>query len=134
MRDYIELGTTPCGEDCAQVGSEGYYERAMFECKRYIRQLQRMFPIPDDCTAHYSIRSFPHDFGTYHEVVIYYDDNDMSSIDYAFIVEGNLPEQWDDVAKRELQMTDAQLEALDDLARIGKTFTIGAVLKDKNGI
>ena len=44
--------------------------------------------------AHFAIKSFPHDFGTYREVVVYYDTDDNDPI--AYEVEANLPKTWDE--------------------------------------
>ena len=92
-RDYLTLGPTPCDEDCAQVGSENYYSRAREECRRYLDLLRKLFG-QEPKGAQLAIKSFPHDFGSYHEVVIWYDDQFPESIEYAFQMEGNLPETW----------------------------------------
>lgn len=95
MRDFLELGTTPYGEDCAQVGSDNYRENARKEANRYIAMLEKRFPFkPEKCQ--YGIKWNPHDFGSYAEVVIHFDDQDEMSQAYAFHVENNLPETWDD--------------------------------------
>ena len=39
MRDYIEIGSTPHDEDCAQVGSENYAKRAKYECEMFAKQI-----------------------------------------------------------------------------------------------
>jgi len=92
-RDYIELGTTPCEEDCAQVGSDNYTARAREEASRYIELLRKTFgPEPDG--AELRVKSFPHDFGSYLEVVCYFDDNYPESVDYAFKCEGDAPAHW----------------------------------------
>lgn len=91
MRDYIELGPTPSGEDCAQVGTDKYPEQSLAESRRYCDMLQKKFP-----KANFGIRSFPHDFGTYREVVVYFDDDVDGSLSVALDVERNLPETWED--------------------------------------
>ena len=101
MRECIELGSTPIEEDCAQIGSNDYSLRARKECKAYINQLKRMFPEYAD--IEYRIKSNPHDFGTYYEVVVCYDTNDKVSIEQAFDIEDKLPEYWDSLAKEELK-------------------------------
>jgi hypothetical protein len=93
MRDYLELGATPAGEPCAQVGSDDYHEKAICECRRYRDQLILQFGNPPD-GANFAIKRFPHDFGSYHGVVIYFDNNIPEAINYAFNVESNLPEYW----------------------------------------
>lgn len=94
-RDWLELGPTPCGEDCAQVGSEEYHLRTLVECKAYIAQLTAEFGETPEHTE-FGIKSFSHDFGRYHEVVVYFDDEDETSTDFAYNVESNLPEYWTD--------------------------------------
>lgn len=88
---------------------------ARAECKAYINQLLRVFgkpPLP----GYFKVKSFPHDFGSYMEVCIFYEIleiPDDASLDeeilhskseaYAYNVEANLPEYWDDEAKKELE-------------------------------
>jgi hypothetical protein len=103
MRDYIELGPAPCCETPAQMGTADYYEKAPKECRAYINQLRRIFG-PEPEGARLSSKSFSHDFGDYREVVVYFDDSYSESIEYAFRLEGDLPEEWDEEAKRELLM------------------------------
>lgn len=92
MADYITLGTAPPEEPCAQVGRDGYYEQAMAESLRWIELLKYKFGKPPS-GGRYAIKAFPHDFGTYYEVVIYY--SDRASAEYAFKVESEMPGTWD---------------------------------------
>ena len=101
MRDFIDVGCAPTHENCAQVGSDDYYERARRECRVYIGQLRRLFGDEPD-GAHLSIKSNPHDFGTYLSVVCYYDDCHPASADYAFRCESESPQHWDNQARQEL--------------------------------
>ncbi len=97
MRDYINIGSSPCDEDCAQVGSEDYYIQAMNECKKFRDQIREVCgPEPENSSAKLRVKEFPHDFGTYYEVVCVYDDEDEIGMDYAFFVEGNSPENWNE--------------------------------------
>lgn len=99
-RDYITIGSSPASEDCAQLGSADYHERSRKEMKAFINQIRREFgPEPDG--ARLAIKSFPHDFGTYSEVVCYYDDTNEAAMDYAFKTECP-SEYWDNQAKVEL--------------------------------
>lgn len=102
MRDYLEIGSAPAGEDCSQVGSEGYADKARKECRALINQLRRIVG-PESGTAHLSIKSFPHDYGSYYEVVCHFDDDDSAAVEYAFKCERELPENWDEEAKKELR-------------------------------
>ena len=97
--EYISLGSTPCGEECAQVGSDNYHERMRKETKAYIRQLKRMFGEPP-AGASIRTKGFPHDFGTYHEVCCIYTDEEGA--EYAYKLDSALPEFWDEEAKQEL--------------------------------
>lgn len=97
MREYLELGPVPCEEECAQVGTDNYHEKARKECAAYKNQLNRLFP-----DGNFTIKPFFHEFGSYFEVCIFYDDNDETSLDYAYNVESNIPSNWDEEAKKEL--------------------------------
>lgn len=96
MREYLELGSVPFGENCVQVGADDYYTKYREESNRYIEQLKHRFPEINNVNCYFSIKGFPHEFGTYHEVVINYNDNDDAAINFAFFVENNLPEYWND--------------------------------------
>jgi len=98
MSDYITLGSTPYAEDCAQVGRDDYFERTRKECRAYIGQLERLYPKLEGC---FRVKSFPHDSGTYHEIVVYYGDPYCTMYE-ALEVERNLPEYWDEAAKKVL--------------------------------
>ena len=101
MKDYVSIGSTPSNEACAQVGSDGYCIKSRIECVVFANQLLRMFPDTPE-GAHVGTKSFPHDFGTYYEVVVKYEDTDESAMHYAFMLESKAPEDWDDEAKKEL--------------------------------
>jgi len=94
MKDYLEIGQAPCDEECAQVGDPNYQEKALQEAERYIELIRaKLGPEPDG--ARLRIKSFPHDYGNYYEVVVAYDDEYPESVEYAFNVEANLPTNWE---------------------------------------
>lgn len=95
-RECIELGSTPADEDCAQVGSENYEERARAECERYIALLRTKFGTEPE-TARLAIKGFPHDFGRYYEVVCYFDDGNEVATEYAYLLESKAPTTWKDL-------------------------------------
>ena len=107
MMDYIELGPTPSGEDCEQLGPNYDSRRAVIECSTYANQLKRMFP---DCR--FTVKRFPHDFGTYMEVVVNYDTDSEEETELAYDVDSGYPESWDDTAREQLA------KQLADLSRI----------------
>lgn len=105
MKDYLSIGSSPPDESCAQVGTNDYYEQSLKECTAFKHQLERIFQnkdgeLPEGC--YFSIKSFPHEFGTYREVVCYFDDDNEESSNFAFNVEQNTPDKWDKESKREL--------------------------------
>jgi len=93
MKDFINIGSSPIEEECAQVGSENYLERARQECQRYIATIRRVCGKEPE-GARLAVIAFPHDFGTYYEVVCHYDDSCPESFDYALWIEGNGPVVW----------------------------------------
>ena len=100
MRDYITLGSTPYSEECAQVGSIDYYDKVYPEMKKYIELLNTIFPEVKKYNCTFIFKEFEHDFGTYHEVVIIYDDDDVNSLNYAYFVSDEIPETWNDTKVR----------------------------------
>lgn len=101
MRDVLEYGPVPHGEDCEQLGLSYDRNKARRECNAFIRQLTREFGPPPE-GAYYKLTSSSHDFGTYHEAGLSYDMDDEKQCDYAYHVESNSPENWDDEAKADL--------------------------------
>ena len=106
MQEHVDLGgTTPPMESCAQVGSRGYdyYDRARREARAYVGLLRRMFGNEPD-GARLRVKSHPHDFGTYLTVVCYFDPDKKPAVDYASRCEAEGPQEWDDEARRELNL------------------------------
>jgi len=101
MKDFISISPSPTSEECAQVGTPNYPEQSRKECTAFLHQLERAFPNPPD-GCYLSIKSFDHDFGTYREVVCYFDDENDESRQYAFNMENNTPENWDSAAVEEM--------------------------------
>lgn len=97
MANYIEVGSAPFDEECVYVTDKKPYIREMLhECIRYKSYLEKLFSeqMPDGCE--FGIKMFPHDFGSYYEVVIYFDDEIEEQCDFAYMVEDNLPEKWEE--------------------------------------
>ncbi len=98
----MTIGASPCEETCAQVGSSDYDTRSRRECLVFRRMLERLFPLADDVPARFAVLSSPHEFGTYREVSVHYEDSDARACDHAYAVEANTPAQWDAIARYEL--------------------------------
>lgn len=102
--EQLTLGPTPGDEDSAQLGTCDYRIRVRHEGRAYIGQLVRMFGSPPAGTD-FRLESFPHDFGTYHEVVVRFDPSLKTAVEFAYHVERNLPREWDEQARTELANT-----------------------------
>jgi hypothetical protein len=87
MMEDLNIGSTPNEEDCAQVGSADYQERARKECRAYMEQIRKHYPEPDN--GYLKVKGFSHDFGTYYEVVAYYLPEDSTASRWAFDIEGD---------------------------------------------
>ena len=94
MRQYFTLGQTPSEEDCAQVGHPDYREKALAECRRYIELIRATLGREPE-GAELAIKSFPHDFGTYYEVVIWFEPDDTAAVTYATRCDDDTPTTWD---------------------------------------
>ena len=102
MRTYLELSPCPTDEDCAQVGQPDYRAKATKEMKAYINQLYRQFPDAEDKGCDFFIKWFPHEFGSYGYVCVMFSEDEDMQVDFAYGVENNLPDNWDDEALKEL--------------------------------
>ena len=87
MRNFETIGSTPHDESCAQVGSPDYATRAKQECKLFMQQIAKHYPEPEN--GYLAVKGFSHDFGTYYEVVAYFDDEDAESVEWAYDIEGD---------------------------------------------
>jgi hypothetical protein len=75
--DYLVIGSA----GFAQVGQPDYYEKMKIEMKVLLDHIRGTFPIPEfpfHCGM--AVKSFPHDFGTYHEIVLHYDNVHMDKL------------------------------------------------------
>lgn len=100
--EFLEFDLTPSEENCSQVGKDNYYANATKEYETIKNQLIRIFGNPPNGV--FFKKSFvPHDFGSYIELRVYYDNNDETSIDYAFKLENEWPAKWDQEAIKELE-------------------------------
>ncbi len=102
MQDWIDIGSSPPEEDCAQLGRDGYWEQATRECRAYINQLRRALG-EEPGGARLAIKSHEHDFGTYLSVCCYFDDSIGDAVEYAYRCEAQSPKTWDDQARAELR-------------------------------
>jgi len=93
MQDFITLGPVPSDEPCAQMGDENYASRARAECKRFIALLRKTFGA-EPSGAYLQTKAFPHDYGTYYEVVCYFNPSVPASIEYAYRLEREAPTTW----------------------------------------
>lgn len=101
MREELSLAPVPLDEPCAQLGEPDYSARARRECRAFIGQLERQFGEPPS-GACLKITQNPHDFGTYLDVEVIFDDSVEEAVEWAYNIEANLPASWDEAALAEL--------------------------------
>ena len=93
MKAYLIIGPSPHEEDCVQLGSPNYYADSMRECQAFIKLIRNCVGEEPE-GAILRVKSFPHDFGTYHEVVCWYETNSAEATEYAYRVESEAPARW----------------------------------------
>ena len=105
MREWLTLGPVPYEEDCVQVNSNEDYLPAMnAEVKRFVNFLtERFLDIPEN--AYFGVKREYHDFGTYLEAAVYWDDEDEDATNFAYFVETNIPATWSDDSKLDWKPT-----------------------------
>lgn len=95
MTDYVSLGSTPYNEECAQIGDPDYYKKTKEELKKYKSLILTKYGEPPE-GARLQVKSFSHDFGSYHELCVVYELDNIDAENYAFALEQNCPETWKD--------------------------------------
>jgi hypothetical protein len=101
--EILNIGSTPYDEPCAQVGRTDYNRLSIIECRAFANQCHRMLESQygPEYTVVVRIKSFPHDFGSYKEVVVEYTPG--TNDDQALWLESADIANWDDEAKEYLQ-------------------------------
>ena len=93
--EWLELGPVPYDETALQVGEADGLEIRAQACI-YQRQLERLYP-----GARFRVKAYDHDFGTYYEVCVGFDQDSETQTTQAFKIEANLPQFWDTIAEKE---------------------------------
>ncbi len=87
---FLEIGGTPCDEECAQTGvTRDAQEYNRLECRAYIEALRIKYGKEPE-GAELRLKGSSHEFGTYYEVACHYDQNNEAARSYAFKVENGL--------------------------------------------
>jgi hypothetical protein len=97
-KDYMEIGSVPANEPCIGVGQDDYHRISRTECSTFKQQLLRQWQDKLIPGVGFVIKSYPHDFGTYHEVCVVYDDDNEAQTDLAVEIQNEMPEKWDSEA------------------------------------
>ncbi len=103
-REDVHVGYAPLEEERPEFGSDGYYWKAWHQCRALIGQLRRVLgPEPPRCRLY--IKENNHPKGKYLSVNVSFPAGDEKGAQYARKCETELPEHWDEEAKRELKVT-----------------------------
>ncbi len=107
MRDTFELATCcPIEEKGTQVSQErDYFPWMQKEATAFKNQLERMAErgeFGERGNAYFKTKRCPHDFGTYLDIEVVYNDDSETETDFMLAVESNTPLKWDDEARKEL--------------------------------
>lgn len=92
-KTYLSIGCTPAAEECVQVSqTHDYFSPMMYQCERFKQMLIAKFT---NCNkVELKVKTFLHDFGTYAEVVAYFEENDPEAQAQAIFIENNMPSYW----------------------------------------
>lgn len=77
--DYINIGAN----GFAHVDDDEYYQKKIVEMKILLNYLKTKFPVPEKFSsfAFYTRKSFMHEFGSYSEIVLVYNDNIVDALE-----------------------------------------------------
>lgn len=100
-RDYIAVGSAPVDEECVQVGTPNYAERAQLQCSYLKKVIGDALGSPPP-GVFLEVWGFCHDFGTYYEVVCSFDPDNKEAREYARLCESAAPAAWPEQIREEL--------------------------------
>lgn len=105
MKASISLSSSPWGEAGVQTVDSDYDNKAPRECRAYTGQLQRLYQerFDKELPCRLVVKSNPHDFGNYYDVHVVFDDQDPEQVEAAYWLENHSPENWDDIAAKEIR-------------------------------
>ena len=116
MLDHLYIGPSPSDEDCAQIGiTEGAQRLNRIECEAYIEALRKVYGDEPE-GAYLESKAERHDFGSYREVVCYYDTDNRDAALYAFKVESGL-RTWEEAGMTAPVQYDNKHQAAETLAQ-----------------
>ena len=95
MKEKFSLGTTPHNEPCIQMGDSNYRRNSRLECLALISQFRRERG-PEPAGSGFKIASNTHDFGNYFDVEIEFEGDNEEAVEFALMVESEIPEKWDE--------------------------------------
>lgn len=77
--DYLVIGSN----GFAQVGTSDFYEKNRIEMSLLLAYLEKNYPIPEEFQGmcQYREKWFNHDFGSYSEIVLIYNDRQLDCWD-----------------------------------------------------
>lgn len=91
------LGNSPIEEESVQVNSsKPYMDNMRKESLKFLQLLKKLFPEYRKYNCAFKIEKSLHEFGSYQEVKIEYNENDQESELYAVYVENFIPEYWNE--------------------------------------
>ena len=115
----MSIGSAPSDEDCVSVNPRGDYHEAMrAECRRFLELIRKKLG-EEPPGARLAVKGNPHDFGTYYDVVCYFDDADEEARRYALRCEADSPRTWadDKVSPEEEAAEKARQDAMEGICR-----------------
>jgi hypothetical protein len=79
IMDYLVLGSN----GFAQMGDSVFYGKLKIEMRILLNYFHSSFPIPQKfkTLAYYSVKTFSHDFRNYQEIVLWYDQEYLDSLE-----------------------------------------------------
>ena len=93
--ETLSIGSSPYDEECVMVESGRNYLPAMrTEAERFIAMLQKRFA--NFSRIRFFVQRNNHDFGTYLDVAVRFDDNDEQAGNEAYFAESHIPGTWSD--------------------------------------
>lgn len=99
MTDYVYIGSSPCEEDCAQVGAANYHALSKLELEQFKKAIiQKMGEPPQGVELRIKEG----------EVVAAFDPDNEAASEWAWRCEGDAPATWEEVGMKAPRLDDPE--------------------------
>lgn len=127
-QDIYWIGPCPAEEEAVQIGDADYATTAKGQCRKYIEAIRQVCG-PEPEGARLTIKSQPHDFGSYYEVAVVFDGENEAAAAYAAKCDEHAPTTWPEPLDNTIRFKPGTVVATVGATMLASRFQIHELLR-----